>query len=73
MTQTVDQETATTPQQRVDAWLGEFEAALKARDVQRAAGLFAAASYWRDLISFSWNITTVENPAGRCRPVDRDP
>ena len=64
MTQTVDQETATTPQQRVDAWLGEFEAALKARDVQRAASLFAAASYWRDLISFSWNITTVENPAG---------
>ena len=64
MTQTLEQDTATTPQQRVDAWLGDFEAALTARDVRRAAGMFAAASYWRDLISFSWNITTVEHPAG---------
>ena len=64
MTQTLEPATETTPQQRVDAWLSEFESALKARDVKRAAGLFAAASYWRDLISFSWNITTVENPDG---------
>ena len=45
----------------MDAWLGGFEAALKARDVERAAGMFATASYWRDLVSFTWNITTVEN------------
>jgi putative flavoprotein involved in K+ transport len=64
MTQTLEPATETTPQQRVDAWLSEFESALNARDVKRAAGLFAAASYWRDLISFSWNITTVENPDG---------
>ncbi|MGI9157066.1 MAG: NAD(P)-binding domain-containing protein [Marmoricola sp.] len=64
MTQTLEPQTETTPQQRVDAWLGEFESALKARDVPRAASLFAAASYWRDLVSFSWNITTVENPDG---------
>ena len=34
------------------------------RDVERAAGMFAATSFWRDLVAFSWNITTVEDPAG---------
>ena len=48
------------PHQRVDRWFAEFEAALKARDVVAAAGLFATECYWRDLVSFSWNITTVE-------------
>ena len=26
--------------------------------------MFAATSFWRDLIAFSWNITTVEGPDG---------
>jgi putative flavoprotein involved in K+ transport len=26
--------------------------------------MFAAASYWRDLVSFTWNLKTVENPDG---------
>jgi putative flavoprotein involved in K+ transport len=64
MTQTLEPATETSPQHRVDGWLAEFEAALRARAVERAAGLFAAASYWRDLIAFSWNISTVENPDG---------
>ena len=66
MTQTVDPgvDTGSTPQQRVDAWLAELESALQARDVERAAGLFATRSFWRDLVSFSWNITTVEDPDG---------
>ncbi|KRC48980.1 MULTISPECIES: flavin-containing monooxygenase [unclassified Nocardioides] len=46
------------------AWFAAFEDALAARDVDRAAGLFAATSFWRDLIAFSWNLTTVENPDG---------
>jgi putative flavoprotein involved in K+ transport len=45
-------------------WFAAFEDALAARDVDRAAGMFAATSFWRDLISFTWNITTVENPDG---------
>ena len=61
MTQTLEQ---TAPQQQVDAWLAGFEAALQARDVERAAGMFAATSFWRDLVAFSWNLTTVEDPAG---------
>jgi len=49
---------------RVAEWLSEFSSALTARDVDRAAGLFSAQSFWRDLVAFTWNITTVEGPAG---------
>jgi putative flavoprotein involved in K+ transport len=63
MTRTLDT-TTPMPTQRAERWLNDLEEALRARDVARAAGLFAATSYWRDLVSFSWNITTVENPDG---------
>src|SRR4051812_28643840 len=63
MTQTLDTPTQ-TPAQRVERWLADFEEALRARDVARAAGMFAATSFWRDLVAFTWNITTVENPDG---------
>ena len=55
---------STSPQERVDAWFSDFEDALTSRDVDRAADLFAPTSFWRDLISFTWNITTVENREG---------
>ncbi|MEP7091353.1 MAG: NAD(P)/FAD-dependent oxidoreductase, partial [Nocardioidaceae bacterium] len=67
MTQTTDPDLTTTsdgPQQRADAWLGAFEGALRDRDVERATGLFATTCFWRDLIAFSWNLTTVENHDG---------
>jgi putative flavoprotein involved in K+ transport len=67
MTQTLDAPTsapADPAAQRAQAWFSAFEEALGARDVARAAGLFAATSFWRDLIAFTWNITTVENRAG---------
>ncbi|SMC78791.1 NAD(P)/FAD-dependent oxidoreductase [Lentzea albidocapillata] len=60
MTQTMDR----TAQARVDAWLEQFEGALKARDVDAAAGMFATDSYWRDLVAFTWNIKTVEGREG---------
>jgi putative flavoprotein involved in K+ transport len=63
MTQTLDSPPL-TPQQRVESWLAGFEEALRGRDVERAAGMFAATSFWRDLVAFSWNLTTVENPDG---------
>jgi len=63
MTQTLYTSTQ-TPTQRAERWLHDFEEALRARDVARAAGMFAATSFWRDLVSFSWNIATVENPEG---------
>lgn len=45
-------------------WLQDFESALSRRDIPAAAGLFATDSYWRDLVSFTWNLKTVENPDG---------
>ncbi|GAA0921827.1 NAD(P)/FAD-dependent oxidoreductase [Pseudonocardia zijingensis] len=49
---------------RVEAWLADFEAALAARDATRAAALFAPACFWRDLVSFTWNLVTVEDRDG---------
>ncbi len=62
MTSTLDPRTTTnlTPQQRVDAWLADFEAALAVRDIERAAGMFAVDGFWRDLVSFTWNLKTLE-------------
>ncbi|MBB5166175.1 NAD(P)/FAD-dependent oxidoreductase [Mycobacterium sp. AZCC_0083] len=53
-----------TPQARVDAWLADFESALATRDVERAVAKFAVDSFWRDLISFTWNIKTMEGREG---------
>jgi putative flavoprotein involved in K+ transport len=63
MTQTLDA-APTSAAQRAQDWFSGFEDALRARDVARAAGLFARTSFWRDLVAFSWNITTVEDAAG---------
>ncbi|QHE70069.1 NAD(P)/FAD-dependent oxidoreductase [Rhodococcus sp. WAY2] len=67
MTQTVQPpavQTFSTPQERVDLWLADFEAALAARDIERAAGMFAVDSFWRDLVAFTWNLKTVEGRDG---------
>jgi putative flavoprotein involved in K+ transport len=58
-------ETAVQPvASEVDQWLARFEEALTAGDSAAAAGLFADESFWRDLVAFTWNLTTVEGPAG---------
>ena len=44
----------------VSAWLSKFETALAKSDTQAAAALFADECYWRDLVSFTWNIMTLE-------------
>jgi putative flavoprotein involved in K+ transport len=50
----------TAPNARMTAFLGKFEAALAAGDIDAAVGMFAADSYWRDLVAFTWNIKTME-------------
>ncbi|UXA14251.1 NAD(P)/FAD-dependent oxidoreductase [Mycobacterium sp. SMC-8] len=62
MTSTLDPQTTTqlSPQQRVEYWLADFEAALAVRDIERAVGMFAMDSFWRDLVSFTWNLKTLE-------------
>ncbi len=66
MTETIEKPApaAPTPQARVDAWLADFEAALRVRDIERVVAKFAVDSFWRDLISFTWNIKTVEGRDG---------
>ena len=56
--------TASQARSDVEAWLASFEAALAAGDIEAAADLFAETSFWRDLVAFTWNITTVEGRAG---------
>jgi len=66
MTDTIEKpaSAALSPQARVDAWLADFEAALAVRDVERVVAMFAVDCFWRDLVSFTWNITTVEGRDG---------
>jgi putative flavoprotein involved in K+ transport len=63
VTQSVEQ-TASAAATATEQWLTAFQNALTARDVDAAAALFADESFWRDIVSFTWNITTVEGPAG---------
>jgi putative flavoprotein involved in K+ transport len=60
MTTTAKQTEAATA---VTTWLAEFSAALAANDPARAAALFTEDSFWRDLISFTWNFRTFEGRA----------
>jgi putative flavoprotein involved in K+ transport len=55
-----DGTSAPTAQERAEAWLAAFEAALGRADAEEVAGLFATACFWRDLVAFTWNITTAE-------------
>ena len=68
MTQTLDPAPTPTaaddPAERVNRWLGDLQSALTARDVDRAVELFAPTCFWRDLVAFSWNITTAEGQDG---------
>lgn len=63
MTQSVDQ-VASAAVSAADEWLTAFQQALTARDADAAAALFAAESYWRDIVAFTWNIITAEGGAG---------
>ena len=48
------------PASRINSWLEKFSAALDSRDIEGLKSLFAEDSYWRDLVSFTWNIKTME-------------
>ncbi len=41
-------------------WLDEFSAALSAGDVKATVQLFTEDCYWRDLLTFTWTIITLE-------------
>jgi putative flavoprotein involved in K+ transport len=50
-------------EQAIDDWLARFGAALDAGDPQAVAALFEPGGYWRDLLSFTWNVKTMEGRA----------
>lgn len=54
----------TTPTETVTSWLANFDAAIRAANYAGAADLFAEECYWRDLVTFTWNLKTVEHRAG---------
>ncbi len=48
------------PTKAVKAWLKKLEKALAEKATDRAVKLFGKDSYWRDLVSLTWNIKTSE-------------
>jgi putative flavoprotein involved in K+ transport len=67
-----------SPEARVQAWLTNLESALAARDIDRVVAKFVPDSLWRDLVTFTWNIKTIEGRKGiadmlRARLADADP
>ncbi|MER8867746.1 NAD(P)/FAD-dependent oxidoreductase [Mesorhizobium sp. M0751] len=51
------------PSKQAATWLGFFARALEAGDVDTATSLFVEDCYWRDLLTFTWNIKTMEGAA----------
>ena len=51
----------TTPSQQARTWLASFEKALASRNINAALECFGEECYWRDLVSFTWNICTQES------------
>jgi len=52
-----------TPTGQVVAFLADLGHALEAGDIDRATALFQEDCYWRDLVTFTWNLKTMEGRA----------
>ncbi len=52
----------TTTNDQVTQFLDTFGRALAAGDIDAAVAMFVDDCYWRDLVSFTWNIKTMEGP-----------
>ena len=51
---------AHSPNGKIATWLAQLGAALEGNDIEAAKGLFAEDSYWRDFLTFTWNLKTSE-------------
>ncbi len=49
--------------EKLNHWLDQFSNALKSGDSQAAAQLFDEDGFWRDFVSFTWNLKTMEGRA----------
>lgn len=48
------------PNKKLSDLLDRFGAALAAGDIDKAVACFQEDCFWRDLVSFTWNIKTME-------------
>ncbi|MER9949082.1 NAD(P)/FAD-dependent oxidoreductase [Mesorhizobium sp. M0047] len=48
------------PNKKLSDLLDQFGAALAANDIEKAVDCFQEDCYWRDLVTFTWNIKTME-------------
>ncbi|MGC4411152.1 NAD(P)/FAD-dependent oxidoreductase (plasmid) [Rhizobium rosettiformans] len=48
------------PGTKIDTALAKLERALASGDIDAAVNLFQADCYWRDLVTFTWNLKTLE-------------
>ena len=55
----IEERASSAPTAEVVRWLTKWADALAAGDVDAATAVFHDESYWRDLVSFTWNIATV--------------
>jgi len=53
-------EKTNTATQRLNEWLSNFSSALEKRDAKAAVELFDPEGFWRDFVSFTWNLKTME-------------
>ncbi|RKK06245.1 NAD(P)/FAD-dependent oxidoreductase [Pseudoroseomonas wenyumeiae] len=51
-----------TAESLAGAWLATLAERIAQGDAAGAASLFAAESYWRDLLPFTWSVVTLEGP-----------
>jgi putative flavoprotein involved in K+ transport len=51
---------STSGNERVQKWLDNFGTSLSSGDSRTLKSLFQSECYWRDLVSFTWNIITLE-------------
>ena len=56
----VEEKTISAATQRLNTWLSDFEKALKQGDAKAVSGMFATDGFWRDFLSFTWNLKTLE-------------
>jgi putative flavoprotein involved in K+ transport len=57
---TAEPSVTTTADERIDRWLADLDEALRARDVDAVLALFGPDCFWRDFVSFTWNLHTCE-------------
>ncbi|MEC5211306.1 hypothetical protein RCH20_002389 [Psychrobacter sp. PL15] len=46
--------------QKVTNWLQDFDQSLRTKNIDKVVEYFETEGYWRDLVSFTWNIKTLE-------------